>query len=45
MKAVEELISQLKKGDKKSLARAITIVENELEGYEEILFSLTAQLY
>ena len=34
------LIQQLKQGDKKALARCITIVENELDGYEEILTSL-----
>jgi LAO/AO transport system kinase len=34
------LIQQLQQGDKKALARCITIVENELEGYEEILTSL-----
>ncbi len=31
------LIEQLQKGDKKSLARCITIVENELDDYENIL--------
>ena len=30
----------LQQGDKKALARCITIVENELEGYQEILTSL-----
>lgn len=34
------LIQQLKQGDKKALARCITIVENELEGSQEILTSL-----
>ncbi len=34
------LIQQLQQGDKKALARCITIVENELEGYHEILTSL-----
>lgn len=38
---VELLISQLQQGfDKKALARCITIVENELEGANEILTSL-----
>lgn len=37
---VSKLIQQLQSGDKKSLARCITIVENELTGYEEILSSL-----
>lgn len=40
---VKELLQQLQQGDKKALARCITIVENELEGYEEILTSLQAQ--
>jgi len=40
MSTITELISLIKEGDKKALARAITIVENELEGYKEILFSL-----
>ncbi len=34
------LIQQLQQGDKKALARCITIVENELEGAQEILTSL-----
>lgn len=34
------LIQQLREGDKKALARCITIVENELEGSHEILTSL-----
>lgn len=40
MSVTKTLIQQLQKGDKKSLARCITIVENELDGYEEILTSL-----
>lgn len=40
---VKELLLQLQQGDKKALARCITIVENELEGYEELLTSLEAQ--
>lgn len=35
------ILSLLKQGDKRALARAITIVENELSGYKEILTSLT----
>ncbi len=38
--SVNNLIQELQQGNKKSLARCITIVENELEGYEEILTSL-----
>lgn len=34
------LIHQLQQGDKKALARCITIVENDLEGAQEILLSL-----
>lgn len=34
------MLSQIIAGDLKSLARAITIVENELQGYEELLTSL-----
>jgi len=36
-----ELLNALKSGDRKALARAITIVENELDGFEEILFNLS----
>ncbi|MEK6616574.1 MAG: GTP-binding protein [Bacteroidota bacterium] len=38
--AQKDFLKMLASGDKKSLARCITIVENELEGYEEILSSL-----
>lgn len=40
MAAAQTLIQQLQQGDKKALARCITIVENELEGYQEILTTL-----
>ncbi len=40
MSAVKTLLHQLKQGDKKTLARVISIVENELDGYEEILTSV-----
>jgi LAO/AO transport system kinase len=40
MTAALTLIQQLHQGDKKALARCITIVENELEGSQEILTSL-----
>ena len=43
MNNVKELISSLRGGDFKSLARAITIVENELGGYEEILLTLNSR--
>ena len=38
--SIKTLIQQLQQGDKKALARCITIVENELDGYQEILTSL-----
>ncbi len=37
MSETKELLQKLYAGDKKALARCITIVENELEGFEEIL--------
>ncbi len=40
MENISALLSQIRHNDLKSLARAITIVENESEGYKEILFSL-----
>jgi LAO/AO transport system kinase len=40
MTTSQTLIQQLQQGDKKTLARCITIVENELDGYEELLTSL-----
>ncbi|HTB06155.1 MAG TPA: methylmalonyl Co-A mutase-associated GTPase MeaB [Bacteroidia bacterium] len=45
--SVEEsnLQHELKQGDRKALARAITIIENELQGYEEILLNLHSEKY
>lgn len=40
MQTTANLIRELQQGNKKALARCITIVENELQGYEEILTSL-----
>lgn len=40
MENTQEILRQLAQGDAKALARSITIVENELEGYETILSSL-----
>jgi len=40
MSTTQILIQQLQQGDQKALARCITIVENELDGYEEILTTL-----
>lgn len=37
---VSNLIASLQQGDRKSLARAITIVENDLDGAQDILLSL-----
>src|SRR5688572_9930269 len=34
---MEDIIEGLQQGDKKALARAISLVENEAEGYEELL--------
>jgi LAO/AO transport system kinase len=36
----KEILQQVTNGDYKSLARAITIVENESEGYDDLLFEL-----
>ncbi|HLF47319.1 MAG TPA: methylmalonyl Co-A mutase-associated GTPase MeaB [Chitinophagaceae bacterium] len=36
----EEIISKIIQGDRKSLARSISLVENEVNGYEELLQSL-----
>jgi LAO/AO transport system kinase len=41
----EELLQQISGRDHKALARAISIVENETEGYEEILFALKPENY
>ncbi len=38
---ITQLLSDIQTGDYKSLARAITIVENSLPGYEELLLSIT----
>jgi len=37
---MHSLIDHIKQGDIKSLARSISIVENEAEGYEELLSSI-----
>lgn len=37
---VQELLSKLQQGDSKALARSISLVENEVDGYEELLQSL-----
>ena len=36
----QELLQQIRKGNIKSLARTISLVENEVAGYEELLISL-----
>lgn len=40
MTTIPALITSLKSGDRKALARAITLVENDLDGAAEILLSL-----
>jgi LAO/AO transport system kinase len=40
MSTNNDLVSLAKNGDRKALARVITMIENELDGYREILFSL-----
>jgi len=40
-----EIPAELKQGDRKALARAITLVENELNGYENILLTLEFEKY
>ena len=40
MNNVTDLLKSVQKGEFKSLARAITLVENELDGYMEILLAL-----
>src|SRR6266478_6193291 len=37
----EQLLEQIKTGDIKSLARAISLIENAQDGYEDLLRSLT----
>ena len=39
----EELIIQAKAGDKRSIARCISLIENEVPGYESIMNSLSAK--
>jgi len=41
MTPISLLLKAMQAGDTRALARAITCVENELEGYEELLTSLT----
>lgn len=41
---LKELISKLQSGDSKSLARSISLVENEANGYEELLHALPHNL-
>jgi LAO/AO transport system kinase len=40
----KELLSKLQQGDSKALARSISLVENEVAGYEELLQSLPQHL-
>ncbi len=41
MSVYNQYVQKLQSGDVKSLARAITIVENEIDGFKDILSSLT----
>jgi len=43
MRETKEILKKVFSGDKKALARCITIVENELDGYENILSSLKSE--
>lgn len=38
----EQLLSQIKKGDVRSLARAISFIENEQQGHQDLLLSLAS---
>lgn len=42
---IEDIITDIHKADRKALARAITLVENEIPGYEQILLSLKQEKY
>lgn len=41
MTAIDSLVARIKDGDQRALARAITVVENELSGHYALLQSLT----
>lgn len=41
----QEILSEIKTGNRKALARAITLVENEIPGYEEILLNIKHDKY
>jgi len=43
-KMIQELLSKLQQGDAKALARSISVVENEAQGYEELLQSMPGNL-
>ena len=42
---IEHIISDIGKDDRKALARAITLIENEIPGYEQILLNLKQEKY
>lgn len=44
-KMIQELLSKLQQGDAKALARSISVVENEAQGYEELLQSVPGNLH
>ncbi len=41
----QELLQQIQQGDTKALARSISLVENEFEGYEKLMQSLPANYH
>lgn len=41
----EKIVTDIMYGDRKALARAITLVENEIPGYEQILINLKQEKY
>ncbi|MFH1319872.1 MAG: methylmalonyl Co-A mutase-associated GTPase MeaB [Bacteroidota bacterium] len=43
MDSIKKLLKNLYEGDKKALSRCISIVENDIEGYEKILTGLNLQ--
>jgi LAO/AO transport system kinase len=45
MPEIQDILTDISKGDRKALAKAITLVENEISGYEEILLSLKQEKY
>jgi LAO/AO transport system kinase len=42
---IKDIVTDIMKGDRKALARAITFVENEIPGYEQILLNVKQEKY